>query len=153
MNISVITKATSAFIFTLFAALAMYAILLTLPARAQESQVTAAQEVTETNTAVPESYVFVAQPGDSYTKMARKAVQIYGIQTNTNLSPEQIVYAETGITQAAGSPQLEIGQTVTTNSSVVKEWIEKAKALSEAEKSQWSYFVTFVDFNTNNVGQ
>lgn len=100
-----------------------------------------------------DSYRYTAQDGDSYTKIARKAVQTYGIKTNTKLSPAQIVFAENGLTADAGNIELNLGQNVDVKKSLVGSWIEKAKKLTTEQKSAWATFVPFVDFNTNNVGE
>ncbi len=98
-------------------------------------------------------YSYTAQPGDSYTKIARKAVQTYGINNNVSLSQAQIVAAETFLTIEAGSPKLSVGESVTLSEDAVKGAVEKAKGLDEAAQSRWQKYVPYVDFNTNNVGQ
>lgn len=97
-------------------------------------------------------YNYEAQPGDTYSYMARKAVQTYGIKANVQLSLAQIMYAETNLTQQAGSPELSAGQKVTISEESVKQWVEKAKLLTASEAAAWDYYVQFVDFNTNHVG-
>ena len=100
-----------------------------------------------------DSYHYTAQAGDSYTKIARKAVQTYGIKTGTKLSPAQIIFAENGLTADAGNIELNLGQNVDIKKSLVGSWIEKAKKLTTEQKAAWTTFVPFVDFNTNNVGE
>lgn len=97
-------------------------------------------------------YSYVAQPGDTYTYMARKAVQTYGKKANVQLSLAQIVFAETNLTQQAGSPHVQSGQKVEVSEETVKQWVEKAKLLTAAESAAWNYYVQFVDFNTDHVG-
>lgn len=98
-------------------------------------------------------YDYTAQPGDSYTLMARKAIQTYGITSKTNLNQAQIIYAETLLTQEAESPLLDLGQKVTIKESTVKSWTDKAGQLSDAQKAAWGAYAEGVDFNTNHVGQ
>ncbi len=98
-------------------------------------------------------YIYKAQAGDSYSVLARKAVQTYGLESKTNLTPAQIVFAETNLTQEAKSPLLNVGQQVTMNKETVKAWVEKAKALNAQQQAAWNYYVQFVDFNTNRNGQ
>lgn len=100
-----------------------------------------------------DSYTFKAQPGDSYTKIARKAVQTYGIDNNVNLSSAGIVFAETSLTQHANSPELEVGQEVKISKDSVKKAAEEAGKLSDSQQKAWSKFAANVDFNTNSVGQ
>lgn len=98
-------------------------------------------------------YSYVAQPSDSYTKIARKAVQTYGLKHKINLSQAEIVFAETNLTLAAGSPILNVGQKVEVKESTIHEWADKAQQLTDTQKAAWNRYVQFVDFNTNNVGQ
>ncbi|MCW1908372.1 MAG: hypothetical protein KIH63_003455 [Candidatus Saccharibacteria bacterium] len=98
-------------------------------------------------------YDYRAQAGDSYTKMARKAVQTYGIVNKIDLSGAKIVYAETHLTKEAGSPSLSVGQDVAIAEASVKAWVEKAMAITAEEEAAWNYYVQFVDFNTNQVGE
>lgn len=97
-------------------------------------------------------YKYVAQSGDSYTLMARKATQDYSSKSKSNLSQAQIIYVETNLTQSAGSPYLEVGQKVEVKQADVKAWTEKAKKLSDAEKAAWNQFVASADFDTSGVG-
>lgn len=99
------------------------------------------------------NYSYTAQPGDSYSQMARKAVQTYSKTAKSNLNNAQIIFTETNLTIAAKSPELEIGQKVTISEATVKSWVEKAKKLSAADKSAWEVYVPYVDFNTDSVGK
>ncbi len=98
-------------------------------------------------------YSYVAQAGDSYTKIARKAIQTYGFKKKVSISQAKIIFAETNLTQEAGSPRLEIGQKVSIKESVVKKWVDSAQKLSAAQEAAWQYYVQFVDFNTSAIGQ
>lgn len=98
-------------------------------------------------------YRYVAQPGDSYTLMARKAVQTYGKKYEVALSPAGIIYAETNMTLEAGSPELAAAQQVEISEQTVKQWAEKARKLSGAQEAAWGYYAQFADFNTDSVGQ
>lgn len=98
-------------------------------------------------------FVYVTQPGDSYTLMARKAVQTYGKKFDVQVSPAGIIYAETNLTLVAGSPHLEVGQEVSIDEALVKDWVDRAQALSDNEEAAWEYYVQFVDFNTDRVGE
>lgn len=97
-------------------------------------------------------YKYTAQSGDSFTLMARKAVQDYSKSNKSNLSQAQIVYAETNLTQTAGSPYLEVGQAVSIKKADVKSVVDKAKKLTDAEKAAWQQYVAGVDFDTSAVG-
>ncbi len=101
----------------------------------------------------PADYKYVAQPGDSYSQMARKAVQSHGIVTPLTLEPAQIIAAETSLTIAAGSPLLAKGQIVTISQASVKAAAEAAKALPPEKVALWRQYLTGVNFNTNNIGE
>ena len=106
-----------------------------------------------TNTKKVEVYTYTAQQGDSYSQFARKAVQTYGISEKVKLSPAQIVYVETNLTQVAASPYLEVEQKASIAKSDVKAWVEKAQKLSDSEKAAWASYVPYIDFDTKNVGE
>ena len=99
------------------------------------------------------TYVYKAQPGDSYTQMARKAIQTYGIVNKVKLSGAQIIFAETNITKEAGWPDLNEGQEVNISRSTVKTWVKNAKNIDDTEKLAWNYYVQLVDFDTRNIGE
>jgi hypothetical protein len=98
-------------------------------------------------------YHFTAQPGDSFAAIARKAVQIYGIDNKVNLSQAQIVFVETNLTLAAGSPLLTEGQDVHIAEADVKAWVEKAEDLTDAQESAWEAYTVGVNFDTRSVGE
>lgn len=114
-----------------------------------------AQEETtgEQTPAEKTSYTYAAQPGDSYSLIARKAVQTYGAKFEVTLSLAQIMYAETMLTQAAGSPYLTEGQEVSIEEDVVKQWVDKALTLTTEEQAAWDYYAQMADFNTDAVGE
>lgn len=111
------------------------------------------EEESKTSSQSTDTFSYVAQRNDSYSKLARKAIQTYGINNNVNLSQAQIIYAETMLTQEAGSPLLRESQQVTINESAVKSWVDKAGQLSDGAKKAWEVYTVGVNFNTDNVGQ
>lgn len=119
--------------------------------KAQELVQEPSQQSSENKQA--ETYNYVAQPGDSYSLMARKAIQTYGVTNKVNLSKEQIIFAETNLTQTAGSPVLAKGQKVEIKQADVKNWVEKAQKLTKEQQAAWSVYAKTANFNTNNVGQ
>ena len=111
-------------------------------------------EVSPAESSDPEnSYQYTAQPGDSYSVLARKATQTYGIDNNVEMSGAQIVFVETNLTQAAGSIHLTEGQRVSIDKDNVKEWVEKASELTDNQKAAWDYYAQMADFNTNANGE
>jgi|GEM_PF-3590600 len=117
------------------------------------------EQTSSTNTEATEAensnvtYSYVAQPGDSYSWIARKAVQTYGLKEDVKLTQAQILAAETALTLAANSPVLNEGQTVTVSEDAVHEAVDAVKNLSEADQAGWAAYVPFVNFNTDNVGE
>jgi len=118
----------------------------------QEATEVAATEIT-TDNAQAQSYDYIAQPGDSYSLMARKAAQTYGIETSTNLSGAQIIFVETNLTKAVKSPRLNLGEKVSISRQLVSEWSEKAKSLTETQQAAWQVYANYANFNTNAVGE
>lgn len=106
-----------------------------------------------TDTKKPETYTYTAQAGDSYSQFARKAVQTYGLSEKVKLSPAQIIFVETNLTQAALSPYLDLGQKASLSKSDVKTWVEKAQKMTDSEKAAWQAYVPYVDFDTKTVGE
>jgi hypothetical protein len=154
-----INLALAMFIATLGAAL----MLVVVNVSAQEGET---QEVTPVTTEATEpveaeateesttsNFDYVAQPGDSYSLMARKAVQTYGINNSVNLSGAQIIFIETNLTKAAGSPVLNLGQNVSIDGNLVSEWVDKAQALTEEQQALWQPYANNANFNTDAVGQ
>jgi len=95
---------------------------------------------------------YTAQAGNSYTRIARKAVEAYVKATNSALGRAQIVAAETFLTQGAGSPQLNLGQKVVVNKAKVAAVVKKAQALNASQVAAWQTYVPYVDFDTSGVG-
>lgn len=110
-------------------------------------------ETVQATTNNTSGYQYVAQAGDSYSVLARKAVQTYGLVNKVSLSLAQIVSAETKLTVAAGSPELSEGQSVTMDAAAVKAAVEAAQKISADEAAAWEAYVPYVDFNTNAYGQ
>ena len=125
----------------------------TTPTEVTTDEAVTADEAMEASQTPTDVYAFVAQKADSYTKMARKAVQIFGIDNKVELSGAQIVYIETNLTLLANSPELNLGQSVSITKATVNEWVEKAKQLTDAQKAAWQVYADRVDFNTNSVGE
>lgn len=150
------------FLSTLFVALVgvLGVVLVVGQAQAQEiiqedeqQQEQSVEQTEEQQQEESATYNYVAQAGDSYTLMARKAVQTYGINSEVSLNEAQIIFAETNLTQLAGSPLLNLGQEVQISESVVQEWVESAQNLSEEEQASWATYASGVNFNTNAVGE
>lgn len=98
-------------------------------------------------------YNYTAQPGDSYTVLARKAVQAYAKSEKQKLSSAQIVAAETQLTINAGSIELNEGQTLAIDKAAVKVAVDTAKKLSAASLAAWEVYVPYVNFDTSKAGQ
>ena len=148
-------KAINALMVSVFvvAVLVGTAVVATNPKVVSAEEVTSSANTDKNNEDEKVSYYeYVAQRGDSYTKIARKAVQTYGIANNINIGEAGIVFAETNLTIAEGSPLLNVGQEVKVREDQVAEWVQKATKLSDSEKNLWQYYVQFIDFNTDKVG-
>lgn len=87
-------------------------------------------------------YNATASPGDSYTFHARTAIAKYLQENKRTLSPEQRVAAESYVTVAAGSPSLELGQTVTITTKTIADAVSRASSLSTDEQAAWAQWAT-----------
>ncbi len=120
----------------------------------EETESTESTEASEGEEATAaEAFEYTAQPGDSYSLMARKAVQTSGFETSTNLSEAQIIFVETNLTVLAGSPKLKLGEKVSISKELVKQWSEKAKELTDAQQARWQVYANNANFNTDAVGE
>ena len=106
-----------------------------------------------TTTTKEVAYKYVAQSGDSYSKIARKAVQTYAKKNKLKFSNAKVIAAETWLTQAAGSPSLNQGQALEVKESTVKTYVDQANKLTSAKEALWNAYTAGVNFNTNAVGQ
>lgn len=127
------------------------AVAVSTPATASAANTSTTTKTATTTTKVA-TYEYTAKAGDSYTVLARKAVQTYGIVNKVKLSGAQIIAAETFLTNAAGSPYLNLGQAVSMKVDDVKSAITQAQGLSAAQLALWQTYVPFVNFNTDNNG-
>lgn len=116
-------------------------------------EVAQTDETEQTKSTSAEAYEFTAQPGDSFTKLVRKAVQIYGIDNDVDLNQAEIIAAETFLTIDSGSPSVNAGEKVIIPKSSVKTAADKAEGLDKESEQRWERYVPYVDFNTDKVGQ
>ena len=116
-------------------------------AEPQNDQPTATQAA-----AISSSYTYTAKPGDSYSVLARKAVQTYGLKNHIALSGAQIIAAEAFLTTQAGSPELNEGQQVAIAINSVQSAVASAQKLSPDEQALWDTYTQDVEFNTNLNG-
>lgn len=91
-------------------------------------------------------YSYTAVAGDSYVLFARKAIDEYTTSTNTALSPEQRIAAETFIISDAGFPQIDIGQTVAFTDDTIKDAVDRATSLSATELANWAPYAALAGF-------
>lgn len=152
MNIKTLTALPIA-IFTGIALALTVSVVTTLTASAAESKTDTKATDTKSQASAAANYTYIAQAGDSYSKIARKAIQTYGIKNKVNLTNSRVIYAETNLTLAANSPRLTEGQKVTISETTVKQWVDKAKALSNDQAAKWAKYTKNVNFDTRAVGE
>lgn len=95
-------------------------------------------EMTQTDDAVN----FTVAAGESYTTLARKAVQAH----DAELSKARVIAAETFLAQGAGEPAVDVGQEVEMKQSDIEAAVKKAKNLSDADIAAWRAYVPYVQF-------
>lgn len=136
-----------------FVALASFVVATTVPAHSVSAQAADTEISTSQADAPKNPYAYVAQTGDNYSVLARKAVQTMGILDNVNLSQAQIVAAETSLAAEAGFPELNEGQAVTFTTDAVKKAVEAVQKLDATQQAAWAYYVQFVNFDTRSNGE
>lgn len=99
------------------------------------------------------TYSYVAQPGDAYTQLVRKAVQTYGLKHDVSLGVGKIVAIETRVSEQSGWPVLSEGQTVSFSEGLVKAWIDETEDMSEADAAAWATYAPYIDFDTRHIGE
>lgn len=97
---------------------------------------------TPSNTAF--SYTAVA--GDSYVLLARRSIDELTKSTNTTLSPEQRIAAETFIISDAGFPAINTNQQVSFQYETIMGAVAKATSLSPAQLQNWQPYAELAGF-------
>jgi hypothetical protein len=92
------------------------------------------------------SYSYTAQPGDSYTLLARDTIKQHTSKQNITLSPEQAVAAETFVVEAAGAPSLEVGQKVIIANEAIVLAVTEVQKLTAEEQANWSAYSAVIKF-------
>ena len=118
-----------------------------------DDEESAPADESESDTDNAGTYSYTAQPGDSYSVLARKAVQTYGIINDVSLTRAEIIAAETFLTQESNQGLLNEGQSVTFDTAQVKSAMDRAQDLSDGEKAIWATYIPYVEFDTRNFGE
>lgn len=82
----------------------------------------------------------VVNAGDSYTLHARQCITTYLQAHNISLTPAQRAAAESQVTTQAGSPLLEVSQTVTIANATMQQAITSAQQLSAHDQAIWQTY-------------
>lgn len=96
---------------------------------------------------VSTNYNFVTTSGDSYTALARRAITNYTKTNNLELSPVQRVAAETILTTQAGSPRLDIKESVTIQLADIRSVVVAVQDYSTTKLTAWQPYANQVVFN------
>lgn len=115
--------------------------------------VSAEAHAAEENNRETRTYSYVANAGDSYTQLVRKAVQTYGIIHEVDLGEGRIVAIETIASERSGWPMLNEGQTVGFSENLVKSWIDEAMKLGDSDVAAWATYAPYIDFDTRHIGE
>ena len=100
---------------------------------------------------LPSTYIFEVRAGDSYTTIVRAAVTRYSADAGISLSPAQRVMVETVLVQAAGAPEVEVGQRIILSADDIATVIDDAQDLSDDELAAWQVFADQVDFDADDA--
>ncbi len=97
---------------------------------------TAAQSKNDQTAKVSDNTVQVVA-GDSYTTIARSALANAVTARHQTLTPAQKVAAESYVVEAAGYPEVEVGQTITISANTITSAINRATSLTAAQQAVW----------------
>lgn len=115
---------------------------------AEQSNAAADDKDTPADTTGPTTstndFSFTAVAGDSYTLLARSAIQQYATAHNLQLSNDQTLLAEATLASNAGSPLLDIGQQITIKQADI------AAVLGVSEGAQTAETTTPATKNSDN---
>lgn len=134
-------------------AIAVAAVVLTGTQVQAAEQKAAPKTEQKSDKKAEKTYTYVAQLGDTYTQLVRKAVQTYGIINNKELGKARIVAIETKAADEASWPELAVGQKVSFTEAQIKSWVDGAMKLSKADVAAWRTYVPYIDFDTRSIGE
>lgn len=83
------------------------------------------------------NYTYIAQSGDSYTTIVRRAINEHG---GSNLNSAQKIAAETKFIELTGQMEVDIAQNVTINNTMLSRAIEFARTISPDEQKVWQVY-------------
>lgn len=95
-----------------------------------------------------DTHVFTVAAGDSYTELAREAITSYAHEHQIELSSDTLLNTEVTLTNSAGSPELEIGQTVTIPNTAITQALQAAGALNTTRTTSSQPSATASDSTT-----
>jgi hypothetical protein len=81
-------------------------------AQQQDSAKDKPEEINNQQPAKTANYTYTAVLGDSYTALARDAINKYATENNMTITDEQLLVAEVQLANDAGLPMLDVGQTI-----------------------------------------
>jgi cellulose synthase/poly-beta-1,6-N-acetylglucosamine synthase-like glycosyltransferase len=113
----------------------------TQPSQPEEEVVTEASPSNDIMETKPTVYIFTASSGDGVTQLARKGVEAYIKDNNVTLSDAQKVFVETTLKNIYYKKELDIGEEISFESSVIADTISKANALTPAQINAWSKYL------------
>lgn len=90
-------------------------------------------------------YTAVAENGDSYITIARKAIQQHIETRKQPLSEVQRIAAETKLAEDASWPEIQAGQAVTINDTALRDAVAFATSLDADSRNAWQQYAAAVD--------
>lgn len=101
-----------------------------------------------------ENYVYTAKSGDSYTELSRSSIIKFDQENDeVELDAAQVTAAETWVTQAAGSPAINVGQQVSVSKASVEKFAKQADSLDEASIGRWKKYADASSISNTELNQ
>lgn len=113
------------------------------------TQPAAKEEQPETKVTPQDSHAYTAESGDSYTALARDAIAQYAKAKKIEVTAGQQLQAEVELVNAASSPLLDIGQTVSITKDAVAQALQVAGAVAVTSATEQKQTTT-PTADTNN---
>lgn len=105
-------------------------------AQRQESSTDTSEESKKQKPVQKADYTYTAVLGDSYTALARDAINKYSTENNIKITDDQVLATEVQLANEAGSPMLDVGQTVSIPQSSLSSVIPKNESAVVGNVSQ-----------------
>ncbi len=94
--------------------------------------------------ALPLTYAATATPGDSLTTLYREMISMYLADAGRDLDGARHIYAEDGLVKDHDEPVVQIGETVTAQTSEIERWVDASERLDAQQVTNLAQYAALV---------